>query len=207
MPYAVASTGAEDQRKGNARGPRIDENSHRGRDFLRPANQSGDHLRHLDAEDHAAGTGDEAARDLHSTEEEATAPIDSSPTSIKRERRHELAALSPNRLPMAPPGSARATPGAKYEADQEADIGKGDTECMAQQRRHCRNALELKGHGGANRKQHGEGKPSVAQGVTPSRIAGSVVQVGGRRYGCQSPQSTGWSLASPRASHRFGSWA
>ena len=71
-------------------------------------------------------------------------------------------ALSPNRCPMAPPGSASAIPGAKYNPIKDADIGDANPEFAAQQWRDRGHALKLECHGGANRKQDGEDAPAIA---------------------------------------------
>ena len=55
----------------------------------------------------------------------------------------------------------------EIQSDQHADIGEADAEFAGEQRRDRRHALELEGHGGANREQNGEDAPAIVQAFRP----------------------------------------
>src|SRR6266850_467167 len=78
--------------------------------------------------------------------------------------------LSPNLCPMAPPGNASATPGAKYSPIKtpiSARVAPNSLPSSGDRG----DALELECYGGANRKQNGKDSPAIAQHSIPLEAA------------------------------------
>ena len=99
--------------------------------------------------------------------------ITTPPTSISSSAPSTVV-LSPNLCPMAPPGNASATPGAKYSPINTPISASLTPNSLPEQRSHRGHALELECHGGANRKQNGEDSPAIAHVFAPMQFIGAT---------------------------------